>query len=195
MQLTALPAFLGWDYCWHQEWQADEGKPRIIHLNFLLGFLCFKITLHILFQSDLPFHHTPLYHANYSMLIISPWGFMHTSASYLLGESEWFLERQIWPCVSLTKFLWWHSIMVKRTRVQILFMPSQGSPYPSCLSHRTFSSHSVFIVPTLLSSSWFLDILSTLDLLGSCHFLCLHPFFFSQLNPTLLSSRSPIISW
>ena len=67
MKLTALPAFLGWDYCWHQEWQADGGKPRIVHLNFLLGFLCFKITLYILFHSDLTFHHTPLHHASYFM--------------------------------------------------------------------------------------------------------------------------------
>lgn len=36
-------------------------------MNFLLGFLCFKITLHILFHSDLPFGHTPLHHASYFM--------------------------------------------------------------------------------------------------------------------------------
>lgn len=84
MKLTALPAFLGW----HQEWQADEGKLRIIHLNFLLGFLCFKITLHILFQSDLPFCHTPLYHANYFNAHYLSLGLYAYLGFLPLGESE-----------------------------------------------------------------------------------------------------------
>lgn len=40
-------------------------EPRIMRLNFPLGFLCFRITLHVLFHSDLPFCHTPLHHASY----------------------------------------------------------------------------------------------------------------------------------
>lgn len=76
--------------------------------------------------------------------------------SFSGGEREWSLERQIWPCCSLTKFLWWHPITVRRTRVQILFMPSEGSPYSFCLSSCTFSSPTqcCFYSAELLTFPW-----------------------------------------